>query len=87
MKELPATLLLSPTGFSTLATRIWNATSEGFLGRAAGPALALVLLSSVPMAVLLARNELRAATATRHGGDHSATNADETDPSQLTLTR
>ena len=33
MKELPATLLLAPTGFDTLATRIWSAAEEGFLGR------------------------------------------------------
>jgi iron(III) transport system permease protein len=59
MKELPATLLLAPTGFATLATRIWNATAEGFLARAAGPALALVLLSSVPMGVLVWREERR----------------------------
>lgn len=58
MKELPATLLLAPTGFPTLATRIWNATAEGFLSRAAGPALVLVLLSSLPMAVLVSREEI-----------------------------
>jgi iron(III) transport system permease protein len=57
MKELPATLLLSPTGFSTLATRIWNSTSEGFLGRSAGSALTLVLLSSVPMSLFIVRNQ------------------------------
>lgn len=55
MKELPATLLLAPTGYSTLATQVWNATSEAFFGRAAAPALALVLLSSVPMAFLVLR--------------------------------
>jgi len=87
MKELPATLLLSPTGFSTLATRVWNATSEGFLGRSAGPALALVLLSSVPTAVLLARNELRASRPVAPDEDHSAAKAGDADPSQLSLTR
>ncbi len=55
MKELPATLLLAPTGFSTLATQIWNASSEAFFARAAAPALMLVLFSSVPLAVLVAR--------------------------------
>jgi iron(III) transport system permease protein len=60
MKELPATLLLAPTGFGTLATRIWNATSEGFMARGSGSALALVLLASVPMAVLVARDETSA---------------------------
>lgn len=55
MKELPATLLLAPTGFDTLATEIWNASSEAFFARAAAPALLLVVLSSVPLAVLIAR--------------------------------
>ncbi len=55
MKELPATLLLAPTGYDTLATQVWNATSEGFFGRAAGPALALVVLSALPMALLVMR--------------------------------
>jgi len=81
MKELPATLLLAPTGFGTLSTRVWNATNEGFLGRSAGPALALVALSSVPMAFLLARNELRAAH--RSQADSKAA---EAVPSQPTVT-
>jgi iron(III) transport system permease protein len=34
MKELPATLLASPLGFDTLATRVWNATADGFLADA-----------------------------------------------------
>jgi iron(III) transport system permease protein len=55
MKELPATLLLAPTGYDTLATQVWNATSEAFFGRAAAPALALVLLSALPMALLVIR--------------------------------
>ena len=49
MKELPATLLLSPTGFDTLATRVWSASTEAFYGRAALPALLLVLLSALPL--------------------------------------
>ena len=59
MKELPATLLLAPTGYPTLATQVWNATSEAFFARAAAPALALVLLSSLPMAVLVLRERER----------------------------
>ncbi len=55
MKELPATLLLSPIGFKTLATSIWSATSEAFFARAAVPALLLILISSVPMAFLVIR--------------------------------
>ncbi len=51
LKELPATLLLAPTGYDTLATRIWSATEEAFYTRAAVPALLLILLGSVPLAV------------------------------------
>jgi iron(III) transport system permease protein len=55
MKELPATLLLGPTGYTTLATQVWSATTEAFFARAAAPALLLVVLAGVPLAVLLAR--------------------------------
>jgi iron(III) transport system permease protein len=47
MKELPATLLLGPTGYTTLATSIWDATREAFFARAAAPALMLILLSGL----------------------------------------
>ena len=57
MKELPATLLLSPIGFKSLATSIWSATSEGSFAEAAIPAVVLILLSSVPMAVLTIRGK------------------------------
>ncbi len=49
LKELPATLLLAPPGFPTLATRVWGAVSEAFFARAAWPALILVGLSSLSM--------------------------------------
>ena len=55
MKELPATLLLAPLGFDTLATSIWTATSEAFFARAAAPALLLVLFSALPMYLLVVR--------------------------------
>jgi iron(III) transport system permease protein len=57
MKELPATLLLRPIGFETLATRIWSATAEGFWARAAPPALLLILIAAVPMIVVSWREE------------------------------
>lgn len=53
MKELPATLLLGPIGFETLSTAVWNASEAAFFARAALPALMLVILSSVPMALLV----------------------------------
>jgi iron(III) transport system permease protein len=59
MKELPATLLLGPTGFETLATRVWGATSEAFFARAAAPALLLVGISAVPLYLLVIREGSR----------------------------
>jgi iron(III) transport system permease protein len=53
MKELPATLLLRPIGFETLATEIWKYTSLGSYSRAAPPALLLILVSA-PVVYLLA---------------------------------
>ncbi len=47
MKELPATLLLAPIGFQTLATKIWAATEDAFLADAAVAGLVLIALSAV----------------------------------------
>ena len=55
MKELPATLILAPIGFDTLATSIWSAASEAFFAQAAMPALFLILCASFPMAFLILR--------------------------------
>ena len=46
MKELPATILLRPIGFDTLATEIWGATQVGAYSRASVPALLLIVLSA-----------------------------------------
>jgi iron(III) transport system permease protein len=53
MKELPVTLLLAPTGYDTLATRIWSASSEAFYARAAAPALVLVVISALSLVYIL----------------------------------
>ncbi len=53
MKELPATLLLGPTGFETLATRIWSATEEAFFAMAAAPALVLMLAAAISLWIIL----------------------------------
>jgi iron(III) transport system permease protein len=53
MKELPTTILLAPTGFDTLAVRIWSATSDGFFARAAPPALLMVLVAAASVWTLL----------------------------------
>jgi iron(III) transport system permease protein len=57
MKELPATLVLSPTGYRTLSTSIWTNVSEAFFTQAAAPALLLILLSSIPLAFLTFREK------------------------------
>ncbi len=55
MKELPATLILAPIGFETLATEIWKATSVGFFERGAIPSLVLLAISAVPLYLLTGR--------------------------------
>ena len=59
MKELPATLILSPLGFDTLATSIWSASSEAFFAQAAAPALLLILVSAIPLALITIREDFR----------------------------
>jgi iron(III) transport system permease protein len=49
LKELPVTLLLAPTGFTTLAVRIWAAADELLYARAASSALILIAVSMVPI--------------------------------------
>jgi iron(III) transport system permease protein len=58
MKELPATLLLRPTGFETLATRVWTGAAAGLYSRAAGPALLLMLVCCIPLYVLARKMEV-----------------------------
>jgi iron(III) transport system permease protein len=48
LKELPATLLLRPTGVDTLATRLWTETGVAAFSTAAPYALLLVLLAGIP---------------------------------------
>lgn len=48
MKELPATLMLRPTGFETLATQIWSSASINRFNEAAPYALILVLVAAIP---------------------------------------
>ncbi|HEX6303131.1 MAG TPA: ABC transporter permease subunit, partial [Anaerolineales bacterium] len=57
MKELPATLILAPIGFQTLAYEVWSAVSEAFFAKAAAPALLLILVSSLPMSILIFRDQ------------------------------
>lgn len=52
MKELPATLMLRPTGADTLATELWTRTSVGAYSEAAPYAFAIIALALVPAIVL-----------------------------------
>jgi iron(III) transport system permease protein len=55
LKELPATLLLSPPGFTTLAVRIWSAADESLFARAATSSLILIAVSILPVDYLSIR--------------------------------
>ncbi len=59
MKEMPATLLLRPFGWDTLATRIFELTSEGEWERAALPALALIIAGLIPVVLLIKKSQER----------------------------
>jgi iron(III) transport system permease protein len=53
MKELPATLLLRPLGGDTLAIAVWQATTESLFRTAALPALMIVLVGLLPVALMI----------------------------------
>ena len=53
VKELPATLMLAPTGFRTLATTVWSAAENAELARAAAASLLLVGCSAVVLLFVL----------------------------------
>jgi len=57
IKEMPASLLLRPFGWDTLAIKLYELTSEGEWKRAAVPALMLVLVSLVPVIALIRQSQ------------------------------
>ncbi len=52
LKELPATLILRPFNFNTLAVRTYELANEERLAEAALPALAIVLVGIIPVIIL-----------------------------------
>lgn len=58
IKEMPATLLLRPFGYETLAVRVWQLTSESLWDAAALPALTIVAAGLLPV-LFLARSSAR----------------------------
>lgn len=65
LKELPATLLLRPTGYDTLPVRIWIEASEEMLELAA-PAALMIVIGTLPVLWFLMRG---AKTQTRDKAD------------------
>ena len=58
MKELPATLLLRPFNFETLATTVYAYASREVFEESALPALTIVLVGLIPV-ILLARSSTK----------------------------
>lgn len=52
VKELPATLIVRPFNFDTLAVRVYRLASDERLAEAAAPALLIVLVGILPVVVL-----------------------------------
>ena len=52
MKELTATLVLTPTAVQTMAVSVWELTAEGAYAAVAPYAVALILFSGVPVYML-----------------------------------
>ncbi len=53
MKEMPATLIMRPFGWDTLAVRVYQMTAEGQWERAALPSVTLILLGLIPVYLLI----------------------------------
>ena len=52
LKELPATLILRPFNYETLAVRVYNLASDERLAEASLPALTIIAVGIIPIIVL-----------------------------------
>ena len=59
MRELPATLILRPFNFDTLATQVYRLASDERLAEASGAALLIVILGILPVVLLQRTKPLR----------------------------
>ncbi|MCG8443767.1 MAG: ABC transporter permease subunit, partial [Caulobacterales bacterium] len=59
MRELPATLILRPFNFETLATRVYRLASDERLAEASAAALAIVVVGLIPVLLLNAYSRRR----------------------------
>jgi len=60
IKELPATLILSPPGYETLPGLVWSRSTDALYAGAALPALVLIGLAAIPIALLVWKGEVGA---------------------------
>lgn len=74
IKELPATLILRPTGIETLATRLWSATSINAFSAAAPYALLLIVVAGIP--ALLVNREVQSSRKRSNLGTNQDSLAD-----------
>jgi iron(III) transport system permease protein len=58
LKELPIVLLLRPIGFDTLAVHVWQLAADSRYEMAGLPALTIVLVAMLPVALLFRRELL-----------------------------
>ena len=65
LKELPATMLIRPFGFDTLAVEVWQRTNDAMWVEAAPPSLAIVVAGAALVWLL---THARSAAAARVGG-------------------
>ncbi|HEX5796512.1 MAG TPA: iron ABC transporter permease [Geminicoccaceae bacterium] len=70
LKELPATLILRPFNFETLAVRVYRFAADERLAEASTAALAIVVVGLIPV-ILLSRAIARARPAAETAGPHA----------------
>jgi iron(III) transport system permease protein len=65
MKELPATFMMRPFNFDTLAVHAYNLASDERLSELAAPSLTIVIAGMVPL-IVLSRSLRRERIAAEH---------------------
>jgi iron(III) transport system permease protein len=60
IKELPATLILSPPGYETLPGLVWSRSTDALYAGAALPALVLIGLAAIPIGLLVWKGDVGA---------------------------
>ncbi|MFS0519298.1 ABC transporter permease [Nostoc sp. UIC 10607] len=68
IKELPATMLLAPIGFSTLAMQIWQATENVDFADAAAASLAMLLVSMGSTLLVLSQENVKKEQVLKEAG-------------------